>query len=69
MVCCLIGAFILGMIVRAGRWTGRSVMRAFGRGDVPTTEPLRPAPKPVYEMPAYVTGRDDRAEKRTPELV
>jgi len=68
MVCCVIGAFILGMIFRGARWTGRSVRKIFAGNRPPAPEPERIVPKPVYEMPAYVTS-ESSVDERTPELV
>lgn len=64
MVCCLLGAFLLGMIFRGARWTGRSVQKVFHR---PAKEPVVPiAPTPVYELPDYLKVED---AERVPELV
>lgn len=65
MVCCLIGAFLLGLVFRAARWTGRSVNALFGRK--PAEIVLPAAPTPVYELPEYLTATLE--EERVPQLV
>ena len=65
MVCCLIGAFLLGLVFRAARWTGRSVRTLFGGKPVEGVLPA--APTPVYELPEYLTGTLE--EERVPQLV
>ncbi|MGH2784939.1 MAG: hypothetical protein ACRDJ1_06740 [Actinomycetota bacterium] len=65
MVCCLIGAFLLGLVFRAARWTGRSVKALVGRK--PAEGVLPAAPTPVYELPEYLTATLE--DERVPQLV
>ena len=53
MVCCLIGAFLLSLVFRAVRWSGRSVKALFG-GARPAVEAAPSVPTPVYELPDYL---------------
>lgn len=59
MVCCLIGAFLLGIVFRAARWTGRSVKALFG--GKPSADIAPAVPTPVYELPDYLRSSFDEA--------
>lgn len=68
MVCCLIGAFILGMLFRAARWTNRSVRSALHLGTPKGRDSASIAPTPVYELPDYLSAPAE-TDGRVPELV
>jgi len=56
MVCCLLAAWVLGMIFRGVRWVGRATASLFRGGARRTPEPEITVPRPVYEVSPALLG-------------